>query len=83
MEDGANSVPSSHHSLERDVSDTVCEEPELEKKLAIEDACARCDISSLKALAESAGGFLTDDIRRRACTCIWSCCLQRVCYLHR
>lgn len=78
MEDDADGALSSQHSLEKSVSNTICDEPELEKKLAIEDACAQSDISSLKALAESAGGFLTDDIRRQACTCSPSCCLRHV-----
>ena len=68
MEDDTDSARSSQRSLEKDVADTICDEPELEKKLAIEEACAQSDISSLKALAESVGGFLTDDIRRQACT---------------
>ena len=70
MDDDADSAPSSQCSQEKNLSDTICDEPELEKKLAIDDACARSDLPRLRALAESAGGFLADDIRRRACT--WS-----------
>ena len=68
MEGDATSVLSSQTNPERDVLKGDCDGPELGKKLAIETACAESDIPSLKALAESEGGFLTDDLRRRACS---------------
>lgn len=61
------SAPSRQPSSEKDVRRGDRDGPKLEKKLAIESACAQSDIPSLKALAESEGGFLTDDLRRRAC----------------
>lgn len=33
----------------------------------IETACTQKDIAQLRRLADSAGGFITDDVRRRAC----------------
>ena len=71
MDDDTDSARSSHHSPEKDVPEVVSDEPQPEKKLAIENACARSDVLGLRALAESAGGFLSDDIRRQACTCFW------------
>lgn len=68
MDGDATSVPSSQPNPERDVLRGDCDGPELGKKLAIKSACAQSDIPSLKALAESEGGFLTDDLRRRACS---------------
>lgn len=45
--------------------------PELQEKSPKEsqilDACQRRDIQALQALAESPGGFVTDEIRQRAC----------------
>lgn len=76
MDDDTDSARSSHHIPEKDLSETICDESEVEKKLAIDKACARSDIPGLKALAESAGGFLSDDIRRRACTCFRAYCLS-------
>jgi hypothetical protein len=38
-----------------------------EKEEVILRACKWRDLDSLKALAESPGGFLTDDIRQQAC----------------
>jgi transposase len=37
------------------------------KKEEILEACRRRDLSALRALAESPGGFLTDSIRQQAC----------------
>lgn len=37
------------------------------KKDAILEACRQRDLGALRALAESPGGFLTDDIRQQAC----------------
>lgn len=71
MDDDTDSTRLSAGSSEKDVSESLCDETELEKKLAIETACAQLDIPGLKALAESEGGFMTDDLRRRACTYLW------------
>ena len=37
------------------------------KRAAILEACSQRDLDSLRALAESPGGFLADDIREQAC----------------
>jgi hypothetical protein len=37
------------------------------KREAILEACRQRDLDSLRALAESTGGFLADDIRQQAC----------------
>jgi hypothetical protein len=37
------------------------------KREAILEACRQRDLDSLRALAESPGGFLADDIRQQAC----------------
>ncbi len=38
-----------------------------EKELLILDACRWRNLDQLRALSESPGGFLTDDLRREAC----------------
>lgn len=38
------------------------------KEEAIWDACRRRDIKELQSLAESPGGFVTDELRQEACT---------------
>lgn len=62
-------APPSQFNSEEDACRGDRDGAELEKALAIMSACAQSDIPSLKALAESEGGFLTDDLRRRACLC--------------
>lgn len=37
------------------------------KEARIVDACERWDVQKLQALAESPGGFLTDEVRQDAC----------------
>ncbi len=39
------------------------------KKATILEACRTGDLDSLRALAESPGGFLADSIRQQACKC--------------
>lgn len=39
----------------------------LKKEVQIFDACHRRDIEELQALAQSSGGFLTDELRQQAC----------------
>lgn len=39
----------------------------LKKEAKIRDACKRRDIQELQALAQSSGGFLTDELRQQAC----------------
>lgn len=63
------SAPSGQFIPEQDACRDDRDSAELEKESAIMSACAQSDILSLKALAESEGGFLTDDLRRRACLC--------------
>lgn len=38
-----------------------------DKEARIVDACERWDIQELQALAQSPGGFLTDELRQDAC----------------
>lgn len=38
------------------------------KEDTIRDACRRRDIEELQSLAESPGGFVTDELRQEACT---------------
>lgn len=49
---------------------TLARDPIAQRKIdEIESACDRRDIKGLRRLAESAGGFLSDQVRRRACRC--------------
>jgi len=41
-----------------------------DKKQAILHACRTRDLARLRALAESPGGFLSDDLRQQACKCL-------------
>lgn len=46
----------------------LIQDPLKQKKIkTIEAACERWDTTQLRRLAESAGGFLSDHVRRRAC----------------
>ncbi|SPO05812.1 related to GTPase-activating protein gyp10 [Cephalotrichum gorgonifer] len=68
MDDVAHSAQSSRHSSspEKGLHQSTCDFWDSEKEPAIKDACAQFDVPSLKALAQSEGGFLTDDLRRQA-----------------
>jgi hypothetical protein len=44
-------------------------EKQLDKQTRIEDACRWKDLETLRALGCSEGGFLTDELRRQACSC--------------
>lgn len=78
MEGDSDSAQSGPHSAEEDARGSDCDFRDLEKELAISNACIESDISALKALAESEGGFLTDELRRRACSCLSPRCLQPI-----
>jgi hypothetical protein len=39
------------------------------KSVEILDACARLDLEKLRRLATSDGGLVSDNVRRRACSC--------------
>jgi len=39
------------------------------KAAKIRDACRRKDVEALRALSTSAGGLVSDDVRRQACSC--------------
>ena len=41
-----------------------------DKKQAILHACRTRDLARLRSLAESPGGFLSDDLRQQACMCL-------------
>jgi TBC1 domain family member 20 len=51
------------------------------KREAILEACGQRDLGALRALAESPGGFLTDDIRQQACKLLTYLCSKT--YQHR
>lgn len=50
--------------------EAIARDPIKQKKIhEIETACEKHDITQLRRLAETAGGFLSDHVRRRACKC--------------
>lgn len=48
-----------------------------QKLMSIEAACERFDFEALVELATSAGGLLTDELRRRACAYLVSSFVER------
>lgn len=78
--DGSPSEVHRHHDDADDDNNPSAEEKEeeeeatqrlhSEKEARILDACERRDIEDLQALAQSSGGFLTDELRRQACKSI-------------
>lgn len=59
------------------ITDSNAELQEVKAREII-DACRRRDIESLQALAESPGGFITDELRQQACELVHS--LQSICH---
>jgi len=60
---------SASQTSQRDGSQEAVEVPkwELEKERAIREACKWNNLDELRALAESRGGFLLDELRQQAC----------------
>lgn len=66
--ESVSSLASSRDVLEKRAALDAAQEAAGAKTNDILEACKWSDLSKLKALAESTGGFLTDDLRRLACT---------------